>query len=73
MPISFPCPWCGKNLRGPNLPGQKVRCPACGIPFTIPDPDGIAVSSLDVAAVCPGELVRSWETSASPVCAWSLG
>src|SRR5262245_19576010 len=37
MPISVPCPQCGKVLRAPDdLGGRKVQCPSCRATFVVP-------------------------------------
>src|SRR5437879_5760857 len=37
MPISLPCPGCGRKLRAPDkLAGKTVACPHCAAKLTLP-------------------------------------
>jgi serine/threonine protein kinase len=39
LPISFPCPVCGKALKArPALAGKRVKCPNCAEATTVPGP-----------------------------------
>ena len=39
MPISFPCPQCGKKLKAPDdAAGKSSKCPGCGGTVTCPEP-----------------------------------
>lgn len=40
MPMSLPCPTCGTKLKAPEVAnGRKVKCPKCGKPFLVKEPE----------------------------------
>ena len=67
MPISFSCPRCGKELKGPDhAVGQSSKGPECGTTVTCPEPmakqarrrgpeaEDLSTGDLIVAVLCSG-------------------